>query len=132
MKAHRLNLREEAHPAFELEFMDGTVIHTLPPKRSQVLEIEKIAEKMTKVDKEDSDATERFIRLAFEFLSEVLSHNKEGLYLSVSDLRNKYLKFGAEPGDSEADRQQDELLVLTTVFSGFIEYISDIKTQKNL
>ena len=132
MKAHRLNLREEAHPAFELELMDGTVIHTLPPKQSQVLELKKIAEKMVKVDKEDSAATERFICLIFEFLSEILSHNKEGLYLSVSDLRNKYLKSGAEPGDSEADRQQDELLVLTTVIGGFIEYISDITTQKNL
>lgn len=134
MKSHRLNLREAALPALELELMDGTVIHVLPGSPSQLQELKTIQEKLLKEGEKDTTDTETYLRLTFEFLSEILSRNKEGLYFTANDLKNKYLKIETDPTstDPKADAQQNQLLVISAVFSEYVSFLYDIKGSKNL
>ena len=133
MKAHRLNLREAAMPSMELALIDGTVVHVLPGSPSQLKELQAIYEKLLKEGQKENTDLKAYIKIVFEFLAELLSKNREGIYMTSNDLRNKYLKVDADPTSSspEEDAQQDQLLVITAVINEYVSFLDDLKNLKN-
>ena len=116
----RLNFNQLIAPVLELEMADEahTLITVTTPSEGLVEEVEKMASHASTIFSEDNPD---MLDACYDLAARVMSCNKEGLQVSVEDLKTKYWP---------ADRVANQLHLLAFL-KAYMDFIEEIKSAKN-
>lgn len=116
----KLNFNTVNRPTLELTMMDEakTVITVTSPNEGLVEELEATMPELQKVFEPGDQGT---VEAAYDLAARLMSCNKEGLQVSVADLRGKYW-----PEDAITN-----MLYLTMFYSAYLDFIQEINNAKN-
>lgn len=110
-----LDLNAIKMPTMELIFTDAarTTIHVTAPTEALIDEMENwIKTSMASLSEENSESVE----LSYDMTARLLSCNREGITVTVADLRDKY---GVD------------MWTLIAIINAYTDFISEIKNEKN-
>lgn len=102
-------------PVLELTMMDDTrtVLHVTSSSEKMMEELNEVVPHLTDIQKTpDADS----IRAVYDLAARLMSYNRQGVTVTVDDLRGKY-------------KMNLEYLIL--FFNVYIEYIQEISNAKN-
>jgi hypothetical protein len=101
-------------PTLELVLNDeaGTTLHLTTPTEGMVQELQDVAAELRDAQKGDMES----VALAYELTARLMSCNRDGVTVTVEDLRGKY---------------RFDLETLFIFYGAYLEFINEIKNAKN-
>lgn len=114
MKEHSLNLNSAKRPVFTLTLMDEeeTTIHVKVPSMDLFNELRASAAELDRLNDNDPEAEE----MVYDLTARLLSCNRENLKVTAKELRGKY------------NLELEDLLL---VYGSYMDFLADIKNEKN-
>lgn len=115
--AKTLNFNTLKRPTLPLVMMDEaqTLIKITSPSTALVEELQAVGPELNAAFK-SADNDPAGIAAVYDLAARLMSHNMEGITVTVDDLRNKY-KLGLEE--------------LVFFYAAYVDFIEEIKTAKN-
>lgn len=115
--AKTLNFNTLKRPTLPLVMMDEaqTLIKVTSPSTALVEELQAVAPDLTEA-LNSADEDPAGIQAIYDLAARLMSHNLDGIPVTVDDLRNKY-KLGLEE--------------LVFFYMAYVDFIEEIKTTKN-
>ena len=109
-----LDLRNVERPTLELVLNDeaGTTLHLTMPTEGMVQELQDMGKRLSEAQKGDMEG----VALAYELTARLMSCNRDGIAVTVDDLRGKY---------------RFDLETLFIFYGAYFEFINEIKNAKN-
>lgn len=116
----RLNFNTLMLPVLELEMSDEakTEITVTTPTEGLVEELEKMLPNASTIFAADNPDS---IDACYDLAARVISCNRQGIQVSVDDLKTKYWP---------KDKQTNQLYLLA-FFKAYVDYIDELKNEKN-
>lgn len=116
----KLDFRTLTMPTLELDMVDedNTHITVTIPTEGIIEELGKMRENVTTIF---SEANPGAIDACYDLAARVISCNRQGIQVSVDDLKNKYW-----PTDEKVNQ-----LHLLAFFKAYIGFINEIENEKN-
>lgn len=116
----KLNFNNLVAPVLELEMADEahTLITVTTPSEGLVEELEDMVPQAATIFSEDNPD---MLDACYDLAARVMSCNKEGINVTVEDLKTKYWP---------ADRVANQVHLLT-FFKAYLDFVDEIKSAKN-